>query len=639
MPTKILNFKKLRTKLIILSIIIAIIPVLILGVVSTNTITDTMNEHAQQKITNDLKVAESIVGKNLKILSVVTTESTNLEDVIYAVKTKNHTKLKRISSIIKNSTNADFVTFFDDRGNVIGRSNNDLIGDKELQSLVKKALFGEEINSIEIIDEDTIKKENLEDTVKINIINTPKSIELNKTIEKRGMALVSLVPIRDNNGHVIGAILAADILNKDYRIVDEIKNITGDTATIFLGGLRISTNVQENGKRAIGTLVSKEVYDEVINNRSTYYGRAFVVNDWYITAYEPIKNSNGEIIGMLYVGTPEKPFMALLNYIKKQIFVVGVIGLLVAWGLALLISKSITKPIEKLKEGAEKISKGEYDCRVKVESNDELGELAMAFNKMAEEIRTTHEKLKKHAKELEKSYNELKELDRLKSEIIAIVSHELRTPLTSIKGYVELVLDGTMGPLNESQRKCLEIANENINRLKRLIESMLDLSKIERGELEMRIEKINLRDSVDKVLNTLKPLASGKNVSIDCNVEDITIEGDEDKIDQVLMNLIENAIKYSPINGKVKIEGFREGDYVHIKVTDNGPGIPKKEINKIFDKFYQVDSSTKRKKGGSGLGLAVCKSIVEAHNGSIWVESKLGKGSTFHVLLPIRQNK
>lgn len=354
-----------------------------------------------------------------------------------------------------------------------------------------------------------------------------------------------------------------------------------------------------------------------------------------MTAYEPIYDSDNKIIGMLFVGTPESKFLALQADVRNQTFVVGLIGLLIALIVSYLINRGIIKPLEQLKQGAEWVSNGRYDQKVIVDSDDEFGELAKAFNKMATQINISDDKLKKHAEELKISYNELKELDKLKSELIAVVSHELRTPLTSIKGYVELVLDGTMGAINDSQKKCLQVADDNIVRLRRLIESMLDLSKIERGELEMYREKVNLRSIVCDVIEYLKPLATEKNIKLNKEVEDIAIEADKDRITQVLTNLIENAIKFSPANESILVSGVLEDEHIHLKVTDRGAGIPKKDMEKIFNRFYQVDSSTKRKKGGSGLGLAVCKSIVEAHKGSIWVESELGKGSTFHIILPI----
>jgi signal transduction histidine kinase len=633
------KIRKFGTKLTIYSIIVALIPVVILGVVSSHTITQTMNEQAQDRINTDLYTAEEFMGDNLDKLSSICEFTVSSPDLIENMNNKNLKNLKNILLLTKKSSGADFVTLFDDEGNVVLRSNNDNYGDREFSNYIKKVLNGSNITATIILDENTVKKENLENKTIIYIDNNsdfiPHDME-NKSIEYKSLALLSIKPIYDNDtGKIIGALLISKVLNKDTHIVDKIKSATKDTSTIFLGGLRISTNVQENHKRAIGTFVSQNVYEQVIEKGEIYYGRAFVVDDWYLTAYKPIKDDNNKIIGMIYVGVPEKPFIALQDKIKNIILLVGLVAFLMALVVSVIINSTITKPIKKLKKGVEMMGRGDYNFRVNINSNDEFEELAHAFNKMADEIRSSHEKLKKQAEKLEKSYNELKILDELKSEIISIVSHELRTPLTSIKGYVELILDGTMGPINESQKRGLEIANENIDRLKRLIENMLDLSRIERGELKMDISKVNLKDIVQNVIHSLKPLADGKNIKIINKAENITANVDKDKLTGVLTNLIENAIKFSPVNENVTVEAFKENNMVHITVKDNGPGIPKSELTKIFDRFYQVNSSAKRIKSGSGLGLAICKSIVEAHGGKIWVESELGKESTFHILLPL----
>jgi signal transduction histidine kinase len=627
--------KRLGTKLIIYSIITALIPIVMLGAVSTDTINTEMTKQAQEKINDDLNTAESVVNLKLDKISALNKYIVSNNDTVEILKANDIPELKTLALSYKDASDPDFVVFFNSNGDVIARSNSDVMGDKAYENLFKKIVNGTGYTAIEVLDKDSIKYENVSEIVNIDIKETEDSIDSAENVQDSAMALISIEPIYDEDGTLLGAAMAADILNKDYSIVDTVKDASKDATTIFLDGVRISTNVQDNGGRAIGTLVSEEVYKYVVLDGNTYYGRAFVVNEWYLTAYEPIYDSNGKIIGMLFVGTPESKFLALQANVRNQTFVVGLIGLFIALLVSYIINRGIIKPLEQLKQGAERVSSGRYDQKVIVDSDDEFGELAKAFNKMATQINISDEKLKKHAEELKASYNELKELDNLKSELIAIVSHELRTPLTSIKGYVELVLDGTMGTINDSQKKCLQVADDNIVRLRRLIESMLDLSKIERGELEMYREKVNLRAIVCDVIEYLKPLATEKNIKLNSEVEGINLEADKDRITQVLTNLIENAIKFSPANESILVSGVLENEHVHLKVTDRGAGIPKKDMVKVFDRFYQVDSSTKRKKGGSGLGLAVCKSIVEAHKGSIWVESELGKGSTFHILLPV----
>ncbi|ACV24467.1 cache domain-containing protein [Methanocaldococcus fervens] len=628
--------KALRIKLLILSIIISIIPVTILGAVSVENTIKTMSEEAQKKINTDLQIAEYILNERLNFLSKSLDLMSDNKNTLSSIKNKNLNELKTITLNLKNTTDSDFVIIFDKEGKVLVSSNNDKNNYVDLPLITKKVLSGREINSIEIIDETTLKNENLLNKTSIKIISTEHSINVNKTIETSALGLVSARPIYDENGNIIGGILVCDILNKDYELVDEISKHCGDVVTIFLDGIRISTDVKnDDGTRAVGTLVSKEVYDKVIKEGEMYQGRAFVVDKWYITAYKPIYNSDNEVIGMLFVGTPEKPFIELQQNIKTHTILIGFLSIILALSVSLVLSEAIIGPIKKLKYAAEKISSGNYNIHVDVSSDDEIGELAKAFNKMAEDIRKSHEELKRHTKELKESYEKLKEIDKLKSEIISIVSHELRTPLTSIKGYVELVLDGLMGELNSNQRRCLEIANNNIDRLKRLIDDMLDLSKIESGTIKFDIKDVKIKDMVVDVLNSLGPQIKEKNIEIKCEIEEnLTAKVDKDRITQVLINLIENAIKFSPVKGVIEIHAFRDNNYAHIIIKDYGPGIPKKDLDKIFDKFYQVNFP-KIKKDGAGLGLAICKSIIEAHGGKIWVESELGKGTSFHVLLPI----
>jgi PAS domain S-box-containing protein len=234
----------------------------------------------------------------------------------------------------------------------------------------------------------------------------------------------------------------------------------------------------------------------------------------------------------------------------------------------------------------------------------------------------------------------LKELDRLKSDFVSNVSHELRTPLTAIKGSVDNMLDGLTGSLNEKQARYLTRIKSNTDRLSRLINDLLDLSKIESRRVEVRPTTLSLTALAEEVAEHLKSLAAEKLIRIEVPSPDpsLTVWADRDKVTQVLMNLIGNAVKFTPQNGKVTVALEKNGDdYVQISVDDTGPGILPDEKNKIFSKFYQVGDIDKQKPKGSGLGLAISKALVEMHGGKIWVESEIGRGSTFYFTLPARQ--
>lgn len=234
----------------------------------------------------------------------------------------------------------------------------------------------------------------------------------------------------------------------------------------------------------------------------------------------------------------------------------------------------------------------------------------------------------------------LKDLDKMKSDFVSNVSHELKTPLTSIKGSVDNMLDGLTGALNEKQIRYLARIKSNTDRLSRLINDLLDLSRIEAGRVEVRRASLPLTALAEEVAEHLKQLAAEKLIRIEVPPPDpqMTVWADRDKVTQVLMNLIGNAVKFTPQDGKVIIAIEKNGnDYIQISIADNGPGIRPEEADKIFSKFYQVANVDKQKPQGSGLGLAISKALVEMHGGKIWVESKLGRGSTFYFTLPAQQ--
>lgn len=229
------------------------------------------------------------------------------------------------------------------------------------------------------------------------------------------------------------------------------------------------------------------------------------------------------------------------------------------------------------------------------------------------------------------------ELDRMKSNFISIVSHELKTPLTSIKGFVRLLDAGRVGPINEKQRHYLEIVLKQTESLTKLIEDLLDLSRIEAGIIEVRREKVDLRQVAAEVMAQLENLALEKGVAVRLEIPPgfPCVAGDPDRLGQVFTNLIHNALKFTPAGGEVRVEASAEGDQCLVRVADSGIGISPQDLPRIFDKFYQVDSSTTRQQSGTGLGLSISRELVAAQGGRMWVESTKGQGTTFSFTLPL----
>lgn len=237
--------------------------------------------------------------------------------------------------------------------------------------------------------------------------------------------------------------------------------------------------------------------------------------------------------------------------------------------------------------------------------------------------------------ETEKAYEELKSLDRMKDEFLSNVSHELKTPLVSIGGYSEVLNAGALGALNEGQKKAADAIIRNADRLERLINSILYLSIEESGKMKYTFKPLQIADVIEHSVLDMLPQIKMNNLGIKKQVPDnlSLIKGDEKKLMQVISNLIDNAIKFTP-SGDITISAHEDDDKLHIAVSDTGIGMPQEETNNLFKRFYQVDASTTRKYGGTGLGLYINKLIAEAHNGKIWAESEKEVGTTIHVTLP-----
>jgi two-component system sensor histidine kinase GlrK len=294
---------------------------------------------------------------------------------------------------------------------------------------------------------------------------------------------------------------------------------------------------------------------------------------------------------------------------------IAVVCLLAIMLLSLLLTKSITRPIGLLKNKTQEIAAGNFDARVEVRSPPEIGELADALNSMGQKLR---------------------ELDRMKADFFAAMSHELRTPLTSIKEGTGLLLEGIGGPTTEKQRKLLAILAEESNRLILLVNSLLDLSKMEAGMMSYDFALAHIDPLLKRAVAEVAPLVEAKQITIESAVDQPlpAVRIDAERILQVLRKLLGNAIKFTPKGGLVRVSARPTGNKLEVAVKDSGPGIPQEALLSIFEKFNQGMRADDLARSGTGLGLAIAKSIISSHGGKIWAESQLGHGSTFIFVLP-----
>ncbi len=319
-----------------------------------------------------------------------------------------------------------------------------------------------------------------------------------------------------------------------------------------------------------------------------------------------------------------------------------VVSMIVSVLVAIALSTRITRPLEELTAGAKGLAEGHFDRRLKVRSGgDELSLLAQTFNHMTERLKQNVEQLEESNKKLAAVNEELKELDRMKSDLLANVSHELRTPLTAIKGYTDYILDGKLGSVTEKQERGLVVVQRNLERLSKSINALLDFSRMDAGRISLSIQPFGLAQLVEQIHGTLRSELEKKRVAFHLEVpSDLPpVIGDRDKLSQVIENLVINAIKFTPEGGRISVGATRSDakgrTSADISVSDTGIGIPESQLGKIFSRFHQVDGSTTRRFGGVGLGLAIVKSILDAHGAAIRVESEVGRGTSFRFKLPV----
>jgi len=263
-------------------------------------------------------------------------------------------------------------------------------------------------------------------------------------------------------------------------------------------------------------------------------------------------------------------------------------------------------------------------------------------SRLYEQLWHSHQELelrvKERTKELARANEELKRLNQIKSEFVAAVAHELRTPLTSIKGYASILSMGKLGELTPEQKERVERIDRHSTELAKLINDLLDISRIESGKIGMEIKEISLTQLLKDILDLINPQAEEKNIEINLKIKDNlqTIFADYDHIRRVFINILGNAIKFTPPKGRIDISIYKEDSFIRTDISDTGIGIAPEDLPKIFTEFFRADNPINREKKGTGLGLSLCKKIVEAHKGKIWVDSTLGKGTTFSFIIPAK---
>lgn len=340
----------------------------------------------------------------------------------------------------------------------------------------------------------------------------------------------------------------------------------------------------------------------------------------YMDVALPIEEGEGFII---WVIDDKSIAEQLVDKLLGIIVVSLTVGLVISALLSLILAKALVSPISDLTRAAERVAGGDFDHKLQTRSSDEIGTLSRTFNDMADQLEGTLDNLKKS--------------EAMRREFVANVSHELRTPITSIRSYAETLSDNVSLIPEETEREFLHVIVTESDRMTKIVQDLLTLSRFDAGSFAFKFEDFSFEQSVRDVYNAmlLEAQRCRLDFKIDFKSNTGLIHGDRARIEQVLMNFVSNAIKYTPAGGRVSISAGKLEDVVWVSVRDDGIGIPKKDQARVFDRFYRVDKARSRESGGTGLGLSIANEIVRRHNGEINLQSKPGKGTIITLSLPI----
>jgi len=635
----------IATKLMLSFWLVIVLISVVFMVFGVRLINNLILNEAQEKVRNDLNAAREIyIGQLTHINDVVrlTAERFFLRDALIS----GHIEGAREELIsVKDDANLDFLAVTDKYGYVLMRTGNpDQIGDNQgHDEIIQAVLYREEpVVATIIVSADDLRNESalLAEKAHFEFIDTPLAREREETEETAGMVLKSAAPIYDTRGEFLGVIYGGVLLNRNFEIVDKVKQTVYEnlkyngqdigTATIFQDDLRISTNVRnEDGSRAIGTRVSEEVYNQVVIKGEPWIDRAYVVNSWYITAYEPIRDVYDRIIGILYVGILEEKYSDIQKQTVITFLSIASLGAVITFAVSYLVGQRILVPISKLVSASEEVAQGNLDAKVEITTNDELHYLADSFNEMAQALKRRDEQLRDFATQ------RIMESERLAlvGQLSANIAHELNNPLQGIVTFSHLLLEDS-DFADASTQFSLEKIVGQANRCRDIIRGLLDFSRQRKPDKTL----CDVNEVIHECVSLVEHQALFHNIEVIKHFqEDLPMAIiDASQIERVFINMIINAAEAMDGDGHLSIStryGPRR-DCIEIAFSDTGSGIHEEDLKKIFDPFF----TTKDVGHGTGLGLAISYGIVKSHKGTIDVESKVGQGTTFIIALPVKSN-
>ncbi|MFK5986529.1 MAG: cache domain-containing protein [Pseudomonadota bacterium] len=586
-----------------------------------------------------------------------------------ALDVDNGAEIRKLLLQLKKKSRFTFLKLLDLQGKWLYTSTEN--GNARSSAALLSAFQGQSKVGIEIYSAQDLKQisPTLAEQQVLALIPTPRARTTKRNFEDRAMMIRALYPIKDSTGKVIAILDSGVLLNANFKLVDSIRDlaygagslIPGSigTVTVFLDDVRISTNVPlRPGERALGTRVSDDVRSQVLDTGKVWIDRAFVVNDWYISAYEPILDMDNQRVGMLYAGFSEKPFKSALWQALLILIVLFVFLMSLSIWVAINGAKSIFKPLELISAVIDATREGKVKRVGKVNSEDELGKLSHEFDVMLDLLRERNQqiydwadqlevKVKERTSELQQKNHDLVRTIRVLretrqqlviaeklaalGELTAGVAHEINNPTAVILGNLEIIID-EIGTKGKPVQQELNLVIEQVYRIKDIINNLLQYANPNQYSSLTPPSEVNINNVVEHTMPLVQHLCKHQQCNLSLQLKaTIKVKINPKELQQVLVNIIMNAMHALEESGDNITISTSDWDNqgVIIRIKDNGPGIEKQQMGKIFNPFY----STKGQGKGSGLGLSVSYGIIRRYGGNIQVESERGKGSTFSIWL------
>ena len=609
-------------------------------------VSSTLMMQARQAVDHDFATAKTVYEERLQSLRLSVEFAAAGSPVQHYLAVGDAAALSTYLERVRQDAGFDFLSLTDQSGRIVFRASQPARtqDDASSVSVVRAALGGKVAAATEIIPTGLVGDE----TPGLRGIHH----DADAGGERSGMALVVAAPVDASSGQPAGALCGGILLNGNFAIVDRVwellfrgerfKNVDIGLVTIFERDARISTSMQTTAAdRAVGTRAPQEVSDAVLTRGETWRGRAFVVKDWYISEYAPIRNYAGEVIGMLSVGVLENTYTSIRNQVILSFFGIATAGFLLILGITYYMIQNITRPISEMVAATQNITAGRLDQEVRSNAQGEIALLAESFNAMLKSLRqmkadleewgrTLEEKVKQRTEELVAMQARVAQSERLASlgMLAAGVAHEVNNPLGGILALTALTAEDLRK--DDPNRENLEEVIRQTERCRDIVKGLLEFSRQSKGQAEA----VDLNRVLEDTLSLIGKQALFFNINVVCQLEPELppVVADRSQFQQVFINILMNAVQAMNERGTITIKTRRQSadNFVEVAISDTGRGIPPEDIGRIFDPFF----TTKVGGQGTGLGLSIAYGIVTTHGGSISVQSEVGKGSTFTIRVP-----